>query len=199
MPRLQPYNRLSFSLFSTPFGRGGSESRSRSAEFPSPFSPLFFFPLLFDAKFVNGEERSGKTRENTILEKEEKHEISRFWRWFPPVEKTNRSLTCPHWRALSVSPWQRVAEATRTLRLAFRHFRRDFRPCLQCWYRFVMIAGGVGRVFVVCVGTLGEMLAFSDRKYTSPESSGLEVGSKMSLIFLKLEIKWVYLFKLKAY
>lgn len=51
-----------------------------------------------------------------------------------------------------------------------------------------MIAGGVGRVFVVCVGTLGEMLAFSDRKYTSPESSGLEVGSKMS-IFLKLEVK----------
>lgn len=51
-----------------------------------------------------------------------------------------------------------------------------------------MIAGGVGRVFVVCVGTLGEMLAFSDRKYTSPESSGLEVGSKIS-IFLKLEVK----------
>lgn len=191
MPRLQPYNRLSFSLFSTPFAAGEASlvHGLRNSLLPAPLSS--FFPLLFDAKFVNGEERSGKTRENTILEKEEKHEISRFWRWFPPVEKTNRSLTCPHWRALSVSPWQRVAEATRALRLAFRHFRRDFRPCLQCWYRFVMIAGGVGRVFVVCVGTLGEMLAFSDRKYTSPESSGLEVGSKMS-IFLKFEVKWVY-------
>lgn len=56
-----------------------------------------------------------------------------------------------------------------------------------------MIAGGVGRVFVVCVGTLGEMLTFSDRKYTSPESSGLEVGSKMSNFFLirnKMSIFW---------